>query len=100
MLVRAKNDVTPEERIKTMLDLPLFERVISERGLDNCTEKLIPIEGNLTEKNLGFSSDDEAMMQESNIGVVMHVAATIRFVEPIKSVLIASFNFGYQVLIN
>ena len=88
MLVRPKNDVTPEERVKTMIDLPLFERVVSERGLDKCLEKLIPIEGNLTETNLGVSAEDELMLRESNIRVVMHSAATIRFFERLKSVFL------------
>ena len=86
ILVRQKRGLKSKERVAEILSSRLFERVINREGLEQCVGKFVPVEGDLTEENLGISEADEAMLVQSNIGVVFHSAATIRFNEPIKYV--------------
>lgn len=45
--------------------------------------KLIAIEGDLVEPNLGISEQDRKTLIK-NVNVVFHSAATVRFDEPLK----------------
>ena len=76
----------PEERVKSMLDCKLFEKVKSQRGFDQLMKTIVPIEGDMSADNLGISPKDESLIMKSNVGVVIHSAATIKFDEPIKLV--------------
>ena len=86
ILVRQKRGLKSKERVAEIFSSRLFERVINQEGLGQCVGKVVPVEGDLTEENLGISEADEAMLVQSNVGVVFHSAATIRFDEPIKYV--------------
>merc|ERR1712226_476844 len=79
--------VEPRERIKSILDSKLFEKVKSVRSEEEIFGKIVMIEGDMTGDNLGISPSDEKVMIESNIGVVIHSAATIKFDEPIRIAL-------------
>ena len=45
--------------------------------------KLVAIQGDLLEANLGISEEDEKILCE-NVHIVFHSAATVRFDEPLK----------------
>jgi fatty acyl-CoA reductase len=58
--------------------LQLFEKLKSE---DNgFRKKVIAVEGDCREPNLGLSPDDRQRIVE-NVNIVFHVAATVRFDE-------------------
>jgi thioester reductase-like protein len=45
--------------------------------------KLVAIQGDLLEPNLGISDEDEKVLI-NNVNIVFHSAATVRFDEPLK----------------
>ncbi len=45
--------------------------------------KLVAINGDLSEPNLGISEQDRTLLAD-NVNIVFHSAATVRFDEPIK----------------
>ena len=45
--------------------------------------KLVAIQGDLIEPNLGISDEDEKVLAD-NVNIVFHSAATVRFDEPLK----------------
>ena len=45
--------------------------------------KLVPIPGDILDKNLGISESDTKRIQE-NVNIIIHSAATVRFDEPIR----------------
>lgn len=47
------------------------------------SKKLIAVQGDLTEPNLGLSENDRSIMIE-NVNIVFHSAATVKFDEPLK----------------
>lgn len=59
----------------------VFDRV-REMG-DDWKSKIVPVEGDIAEENLGISDEDWKMLQEG-VEVVFHSAATVRFDEDLK----------------
>ncbi|XP_011193929.2 fatty acyl-CoA reductase wat [Zeugodacus cucurbitae] len=85
MLIRAKHGTKSEERIKKILSGPLFDKV---RELKPQLHTLItPINGDCAQPNLGISVEDRELLK-TNVDVVIHCAATIRFNEPLYNALI------------
>ncbi|XP_076256709.1 fatty acyl-CoA reductase 1-like [Rhynchophorus ferrugineus] len=84
VLVRNKRGRTPEERVKEMLDLPLFDRLKKE--YPGNLKKIIPIVGDIAELNLGLSRESrETLIEEVNI--IYSIGATVRFDEHIKDAI-------------
>lgn len=50
---------------------------------DDWKSKIVPVEGDIAEENLGISDEDWKMLQEG-VEVVFHSAATVRFDEDLK----------------
>lgn len=81
LLMRRKRGDEPETRLEAMLKSKVFERLEKERPGDLCKVKAIA--GDLTQPNLGFNTtDQETLVRE--VSVVFHLAATVRFDEPLK----------------
>ena len=59
-------------------------QVKKELGTEVCLEKVFPICGDMAEPNLGISSENEYLLSQSNISVVIHSAATIKFNEALR----------------
>lgn len=60
----------------------MFEKIRTENP-DDLKQKIIPVLGDLSKIRLGLSNDDYNMLVE-NVSIVFHVAATVRFDEPIQ----------------
>jgi len=60
-------------------------------------EKLLPVLGDMTELRLGLSDEDYAFLVE-NVSVVFHVAASVRFDEPIKDATIMNVRGTREVV--
>lgn len=65
----------------TCFGFKLFERV--KEKMPDYQNKLVPIEGDLAEPELGISQTDQQLLAE-NVNIVFHSAATVRFDEPMK----------------
>lgn len=86
VLLRAKKGQSIEERLKGIVDLPLFDVLRAMKS--NFIEKLVPIAGDVGELKLGLS--EETLAKLSNVSMIFHSAATVRFDDSLK----------YSVLIN
>lgn len=54
-------------------------------------EKIVPIDGDVSQLNLGISSNDRLTLI-NEISILFHVASSIRFIEPIKSAIIMNIR--------
>jgi len=74
----------------------LFDKIKTEHpGV--AENKIIPLFGNLSEIRLGMSDDDYNMLV-SNVSIVFHVAATVRFDEPIRDAIIKNVRGTREVV--
>lgn len=78
ILVREKEDVNIQERLRSVLENPLFSKLRNERP--EAFEKIVSIKGDITEPKLGISSEDENNLIKK-VSVVFHVASTVKFKE-------------------
>ncbi|PSN30813.1 putative fatty acyl-CoA reductase [Blattella germanica] len=82
LLIRPKRGLDVQERHKELLKNPVFDRIRSEcPGVFN---KIVSVEGDVSEENLGLSAEDR-MRLVTEVNVVFHSAATVRFNESLKS---------------
>ncbi|XP_068632586.1 putative fatty acyl-CoA reductase CG5065 [Battus philenor] len=81
-------------RIKNMLNLPIFKR-LRERGED--FNKIVPITGDIMKDNLGIAEKDLEQVIEKT-AIVVHLAATVRFNEPLKLAMEVNFEGTRRIL--
>ncbi|CAG9854647.1 unnamed protein product [Phyllotreta striolata] len=86
LLIRTKKDKRPDERIKIVMDDPLFELVKKLRGAD-IVKKVFAVAGDVTFPDLGLSNENRQMIKDET-EIIFHCAATIRFDEPLKKAVI------------
>lgn len=80
LLLRPKKEKTIEERLDAITELPLFQPL--RNHMPNVFHKLVPINGDVTELNLGLSNHDTNQLK--NVSIVFHSAASVRFDDPLK----------------
>ncbi|XP_029343509.1 fatty acyl-CoA reductase 1 [Acyrthosiphon pisum] len=96
VLMRHRKDKCITDRVKDMLALPLFDKIKTEHpGV--AENKIIPLFGNLSEIRLGMSDEDYNMLIR-NVSIVFHVAATVRFDEPIRDAIIKNVRGTREVV--
>jgi len=76
VLTRSKRGESPQCRIKQMLEGPLYRKLLASSP--DSLKKVIAIRGDVTEANLGMSSSDEKLIEDT-VSVIFHVAATVKF---------------------
>ncbi|XP_016849406.1 fatty acyl-CoA reductase 1 isoform X2 [Anolis carolinensis] len=81
ILVRPKAGQLMQNRVEHMVKCKLFDRVREE--CPNFHEKIKPISAELTHPNLAINPEDTAELL-SEVNIVFHCAATVRFDEPLK----------------
>ncbi|KAL7300983.1 hypothetical protein TKK_0006260 [Trichogramma kaykai] len=81
LIIRMKKDVECEDRIKKILDEPLFDEL--KRVLPNYREKIVVLAGDCSLPNLGLSPKDIETVK-SKVSIVFNGAATVRFDEDLK----------------
>lgn len=86
ILLRPKKGKSIEERLKVIVDLPLFGPL--RKVMPHVLHKLVPIAGDVVELNLGLSAIDRNRMK--NVSIIFHSAASVHFDDPLK----------YAVMIN
>ncbi|CAK1600646.1 unnamed protein product [Parnassius mnemosyne] len=95
LLIREKKNVSPEKRLQNIFEQPIFKRLKSERA--DYVRKVVPIVGDISEPNLGITEEDEKELREK-VSVVFHLAATVRFNEPLKVAMNINFEGTKRVL--
>lgn len=81
ILLRPKRGMGSEQRFEEYLKNPIFERIRNKHP--EVLKKLVCIPGDINEPNIGLDENDSKTLQQ-NIDIVFHVAATVRFNEPLK----------------
>lgn len=75
ILLRAKRGMTSEQRLKELLENPVFDRI---REKDSTRfQKVQIVEGDVSLPQLGLSENDRKFLVE-NVDIVFHSAATVR----------------------
>lgn len=84
VLLRPKRGKAPEQRLQDMIQTELF-RVLRDKYADRL-QKLKYIEGDMLADGLGMSVEATQLFR-TEISVVVHSAATIRFDEPMRTAI-------------
>ncbi|XP_077517052.1 fatty acyl-CoA reductase 1-like isoform X2 [Amblyomma americanum] len=84
VLMRAKDGVQPSQRLREMLDCPVFGKVKEENP--SALSKVVPVIGDILEPGLGLSEEDLGTLVE-NVTIVYHSAASVRFDEPLRKAI-------------
>ncbi|KDR11037.1 putative fatty acyl-CoA reductase CG5065 [Zootermopsis nevadensis] len=85
LLIRPKRGLDVQTRHKELLKNPVFDRIRME--CPTAFKKIISVRGDVSEKDLGLCEEDKQRVV-TEVNVVFHSAATVRFNESLKSAVI------------
>jgi len=94
ILLRPKKAKPIEQRLKEILELPLFDPIKSYKP--ELFQKLIPIAGDVAAKNLGLSTIDVNQMK--NVSIIFHSAASVRFDDSLKDAVFMNTRGTYEIM--
>lgn len=94
VLLRPKRGKSIEQRLKVIVDLPLFGPL--REVMPHVLHKLVPIAGDVTELGLGLSADDRKRME--NVSIIFHSAASVRFDDPLKYAVLMNTRGAREVM--
>lgn len=81
VLIRPKKSLNAHQRLHELFNSPLYDSL--RQNQPDFAQRIVPIEGDITESKLGISdSDRQRLINEVN--VVFHTAATVKFDEQLK----------------
>ncbi|CAH1395740.1 unnamed protein product [Nezara viridula] len=89
VLIRSKKGQSPEERTAKIFEDPLFS--VLDKIEPKWRSKVTTLKGDCTAPELGLSPEDKSLLI-SEVGVVFHGAATVRFDEELRS----AFNINIR----
>ncbi|KAJ1520420.1 hypothetical protein ONE63_003552 [Megalurothrips usitatus] len=95
LLMRPKRGVSEAERLRAILSVPLFEPLLSEHP--EVVSKLRIVSGDCSELRLGLSAEDEDLLLR-NVSYVFHVAATVRFDDPLHDAILINTRGTREVV--
>jgi fatty acyl-CoA reductase len=89
ILLRAKRNMQPQERLhRQVLKAPIFDKIRSMKNGQELLDKIVTVNGDIGEKDLGISEADMQMMvNDKTLSIVYHSAATVKFDEPLKTAI-------------
>ncbi|KAF5306584.1 hypothetical protein FQR65_LT07311 [Abscondita terminalis] len=86
LLTREKKGKSPQDRLKEIFAGPLFDLLKKTQG-EEILDKVIAVRGDVTEDNLGLTPQLRKKLVEE-VDVIFHMAATIRFDDPLKKAVL------------
>ncbi|VVC88105.1 unnamed protein product [Leptidea sinapis] len=89
LLLRNKKNLSAAERLKNMLELPLYTRLKKEKP--SYLNKIVPVIGDICLPQLGLSTKEEKLLIDS-VSFVFHSAATVNF----NDELIKTYNINVK----
>ncbi|XP_044727611.1 putative fatty acyl-CoA reductase CG5065 [Chrysoperla carnea] len=95
LLLRSKKNYTDEQRLSKLLDIPLFERLRNE--FPQSLSKLKVIKGDVSEIEFGLSGSDMKFII-NEINIVFHVAASVRFDDPLREAILINTRGTREML--
>ncbi|XP_015586726.1 fatty acyl-CoA reductase 1 isoform X2 [Cephus cinctus] len=96
LLMRPKKGTSIDGRLRTLLTLPLFDKLREERP--SSFEKLIPVNGDVIEEGLGLAPTERRVLAE-RVSIIFHVAASVRFDDTLKDAVIVNARATRDVCI-
>ncbi|XP_076630983.1 putative fatty acyl-CoA reductase CG5065 [Colletes latitarsis] len=96
LLMRPKNGVGIDDRLRQMLQSPLFDKLREEKP--STFEKLIPVGGDVMVEGLGLGTPERQLLTE-RVSVIFHVAANVRFDANLKKDIFANTRSTRDVCI-
>lgn len=81
LLMRSKKGHNIQQRLKNTLDSPVFD--LMRETQPDFSRKIIPVAGEVRHDFLGISDADHSRMS-ADVSIVIHSAATLSFIEPLK----------------
>ncbi|EDW60376.2 fatty acyl-CoA reductase wat [Drosophila virilis] len=95
VLIRPKRGKDTQERIAGWKTNPLFEVLLKAKP--NILERVVAIEGDCKEPDLGISPTDRDLLTQQ-VELVVHGAATVNFAEPLHVALDINARATHQML--
>lgn len=95
LLLRTKKGCAVEKRLEQLKKDIVFDR-LKQRD-PRILDKLVPVAGDVREVGLQMSA--ESVQRISNVSIVIHGAATVRFDEPLKESIIMNTRGTREVLL-
>ncbi|KAL7028710.1 hypothetical protein ACKWTF_005969 [Chironomus riparius] len=94
LLLRPRKGQSINERLTSLCDQVVFDalRVFNPKFMD----KLVPIEGDVSQLGLGMSEHDKNMMK--NVSIVYHSAASVRFDDSLKYAVLMNTRGTREVM--
>jgi alcohol-forming fatty acyl-CoA reductase len=92
ILMRPKRGLSTSQRFEDFKKHKVFEKI--REKFPEILNKLVCISGDINEPEIGLNEDDTELLS-NRIDIVFHVAATVRFNEPLKNAAILN-TFGTQ----
>ncbi|XP_043603762.1 putative fatty acyl-CoA reductase CG5065 [Bombus pyrosoma] len=80
ILIRPKSNETIEQRFEKIIDDPIYDNIKAKHP--SVLSKVYPVKGDVSLPHLGLSREDRNLLLEK-VNIVFHVAATVRFNEPL-----------------
>ncbi|XP_045467137.1 putative fatty acyl-CoA reductase CG5065 [Harmonia axyridis] len=87
LLIRTRNGKSPSQRLEDFIQNPVFDILRKQTNATKIFLKLECIHGDLSAEKLNLTSQDEENLRE-NVEVLFHMAANVRFDQPLKGALI------------
>lgn len=95
LLIREHKGVRAKRRFDEYLSHMIFDRIRQCNPL--ALEKMVLIEGDCLSKGLGISEEDKTLI-ESNVNIVFHIVATVKFNEKLQTAIDLNVNGTVRVL--
>ncbi|XP_026821812.1 putative fatty acyl-CoA reductase CG5065 [Rhopalosiphum maidis] len=84
LLIRPKRGKDIECRFQELLENPVFDRIRSTDDAEKVFEKVVCINGDVSDPDLGLSAEDRQRLC-SDVTIVFHSAATVKFNETLRT---------------
>lgn len=97
ILMRQKKGKNAKQRIQELFASPLFTLLKTTHG-DKIIDKVLPISGDVEVNDLAISAPDRQLLV-SEIDIIIHGAATIRFDEALKKAVLLNTR-GTKMMLN
>ena len=86
LLIRSKKGKHPQDRLKDVFYSALFDLLKKTCG-EARLNKVVAVSGDVMEENLGLSTEDRKKLI-NEVEIIYHLAATIRFDDPLKKAVL------------
>ncbi|KAG5891613.1 hypothetical protein JTB14_037127 [Gonioctena quinquepunctata] len=97
MLIRPKKEKDAWQRKEEYLRCPIFEKLRNSPQSEDLFKKVKCISGDVMQENCGISPEDQVHLNNS-VTVVFHMAANVRFDQPIKDAVLLNTGGTLNVL--